>query len=94
VISKIVVAKVQTREGKIPTMEPPKVRTHNQTTWKTCSIHKSLNETPEEEQAFTQIEGIVDVDAIPSPQIEPVTITLVEEEGKAPMMVSDGYWFT
>jgi hypothetical protein len=30
----------------------------------------------------TQPEGIVDVDAIPSPQDEPVSATLVEEEGK------------
>jgi hypothetical protein len=36
---------------------------------------------------MAQREGIVDVDTIPSPQVEPVTATLVEEEEQAPMMV-------
>jgi hypothetical protein len=31
-------------------------------------------------------EGIVDVDVIPSPQVEPVSPTLVEEEAQAPTM--------
>jgi hypothetical protein len=35
---------------------------------------------------MAQREGIVDVDAIPSPQVEPVSATLVEEEAQAPMM--------
>jgi hypothetical protein len=47
----------------------------------------SLQETTEAEHEFTQIEGIVNVDIIPLPQVEPVSATLVEEEGHSPTMV-------
>jgi hypothetical protein len=40
-----------------------------------------------EEQVHRQSEGVVDVDAIPSPQDEPVSATMVEEEEKAPVTV-------
>jgi hypothetical protein len=70
--------------------------THYGTTkyWRTNPNHKenqkqSLGhhtETPEVEQEMAQREGIFDVDTIPSPQIEPVSATLVEEEEQSPMM--------
>jgi hypothetical protein len=34
-----------------------------------------------------KLEGVVDVDAIPSPQDEPVSATMVEEEEKSPVTV-------
>jgi hypothetical protein len=68
-------------------MAPPKVNTPIQTAQKTGSSHRSLQETTDAEQEFTQTEGIIDVNVIPSPQVEPVSATLVEEEGKAPTMV-------
>jgi hypothetical protein len=37
----------------------------------------------EAEQEFTQREGIIDVEAIPSLQVKPVSTTMVEEEEQA-----------
>jgi hypothetical protein len=74
-------------EGIIPMMAPPKFKSHIQIARKTHSSHRSPQETTKAEKVFTQTEGIVDVDAIHSPQIEPVNATLVEEEGNALMMV-------
>jgi hypothetical protein len=48
-------------------MSPPKVDSLGQATRKTLSNHRSLQEPIEEEQVYTQLEGIVDVDVIPSP---------------------------
>jgi len=39
-------------------------------------------------QETTQIERIIDVDAIPLPQLEPVSATLVEEEEKSLMIAN------
>jgi hypothetical protein len=50
------------------------------------SSHRSPQETTEEQHEFTQREGIIDVDAIPSPQVEPVSATLVKEEEQAKTM--------
>jgi hypothetical protein len=82
----IVAVEVQIGEGIIPTMTPPNVSAPSQIARKTRSSCKSPPETTTEEHAFTQTEGIVDVDMIPSPQIEPVSATLVEEEMKTPTM--------
>jgi hypothetical protein len=71
-------------------MAPPKVGAPSQTTYKTRSSLRSPQETAEVAQEMAQREGIVDVDAIPSPQIEPVTTTLVEEEEKSLTMSLDG----
>jgi hypothetical protein len=61
-------------------MEPPKVNAPSQTTQKTHRSHRSQQEISKEEHEFTQREGIVDVNAIPSPQVEPMSATPVEEE--------------
>jgi hypothetical protein len=67
-------------------MEPLKVGAPIQTTRKTRSILRAPHETAEAEQETTQREAVVDVDAIPSPQIEPVSTIVIEEEEQAPMM--------
>jgi len=69
----------QPKKEDLPNMAPPKVGACVQTTRKTCSNHKSPQETTKEEQGLTQTEGIVNVDAIPSRQGEPKSTTLVEE---------------
>jgi hypothetical protein len=68
-------------------MAPPKVGAPRQTSQKTHNRFSSLQETTEVKQEFAQREGIINVDAIPSPQVEPVSATLLEKEEKAPMMV-------
>jgi hypothetical protein len=68
-------------------MAPPKLEEPCKVAIKTQSNTKSLQETTREEQAHRHVEGVVDVDAIPSPQDEPVNATIVEEEGQAPMVM-------
>jgi hypothetical protein len=80
----IIEVEAQSMNHELPKMAPPNFGAPTQTTWKTHSIHRSPQETTEAEEEFTQREGIVDVDAIPSLQVKPVSSTLVKEEEKAP----------
>jgi len=61
-------------------MAPPNIGSPSQIARKTWSSIRAPHETIEVEQEMAHREGIVDVDVIPSPQVEPVSPTLVKEE--------------
>jgi hypothetical protein len=65
-------------------MAPPKVGAPSRIVRKIISVARSLKEPIMEEKNPMQPEGVVDVDAIPSPIIEPMIPTLVEEKEIAP----------
>jgi hypothetical protein len=54
--------------------DPSQVRKENTKCHEVCTRHRSDGENP------NQPEGVMDVDAIPSPVIEPVSLTIVEEK--------------
>jgi hypothetical protein len=61
-------------------MAPPKVGAPSHTARKTHSTTRSPQEKVVKVENPIQLEGVVDVDAIPSPIIEPISPTMVEEK--------------
>jgi hypothetical protein len=65
--------------SKLSNMAPPKVRETSKMLRRTQRNNRSLEEPTMERKNPMKTEGVVDVDGIPSPVIEPVSPIVVEE---------------